>query len=274
MQDVVDLVQQNPKVLCLVTGLALIWTLESWWPLFTGRPRRVRHAGRNLAIAALNTFLLAMLFAGLTARASAWASMHGVGLLHQFTWPAGCETLAALLLFDAWMYLWHRANHVVPFLWRFHRTHHSDLHMDVTTGVRFHPGEIMLSALIRLAVLPLLGMSIEQLVLYELILLPVILFHHSNVGLPERWDRVLRALMVTPNMHRVHHSQQAVEFNSNFSSVLSCWDRLGRTFHHRRDVKTLRYGLAQFRHPAIQTVKGMLLTPLSRSARRSWHMIG
>ncbi len=273
MHDLLSLLEHNRRILWGVT-LALIWALESWWPLFTHRRERFKHAGRNAAVAALNVLLFSLLFAGLIAQVAGWAQAHGIGLLHLIAWPGWAETLAALLLFDAWMYLWHRANHFVPFLWRFHRMHHSDPQMDVTTGVRFHPGEIILSSLLRLAVLPLLGMTLGQLVLYELILLPVILFHHSNVALPERWDRLLRILIVSPNMHRVHHSDKVYELNSNYASVLSCWDRLARSFALRRDPKTLRYGLKEFQRPEVQTVRGMLLTPLSARVRRSPTVIG
>src|SRR5215813_5385924 len=118
---------------------------------------------------------------------------------------------AAILLFDAWMYLWHRANHQLDFLWRFHRVHHSDPEMDVTTAIRFHAGEILISSALRLAVIPLLGITNRQLLVYEMLLLPVILFHHSNVLIPERLDAILRLVIVTPAIHRVHHSRLRAE---------------------------------------------------------------
>jgi hypothetical protein len=169
-----------------------------------------------------------------------------------------------VLLLDAWMYAWHRANHALPFLWRFHRMHHSDPTVDVTTALRFHCGEIVLSSLLRLAVVPLLGLELWQVILYETMLLPVIAFHHSNVALPERWDRLLRLVIVSPNMHRVHHSDWQPETDSNFASIFSWWDRLGRSFRLRPDVRTLHYGLREFDGDRWQSLWGLLRTPLAR----------
>jgi sterol desaturase/sphingolipid hydroxylase (fatty acid hydroxylase superfamily) len=164
---------------------------------------------------------------------------------------------------DAWMYGWHRANHRIPLLWRFHRVHHSDPRLDVTTAARFHIGEIALSSTLRLAVFPLLGVALWQALLYEALLLPIIQFHHSNVALPERWDRLLRWVIVTPNMHRVHHSRFQPETDSNYSSIFSFWDRLARTFRQVHDARSLRIGLDEWDQEEWQTVSGLLRTPFA-----------
>jgi sterol desaturase/sphingolipid hydroxylase (fatty acid hydroxylase superfamily) len=241
--------------------LAILWALETWLPLFAERPYRGRHALRNLAVAGMNLGVTSLLFSAATAAAVAWAAEHRFGLLRQVEAPLYVEVAAAVLLLDAWMYLWHRANHAAPLLWRFHRMHHSDPEVDVTTGLRFHPGEIAISSALRLAVVPLLGLDLWQLLLYETLLLPVIAFHHSSVALPERLDRVFRSAIVSPNMHRVHHSDRQPETDSNFSSIFSWWDRLFHTFRRREDVRALRYGLRDLEAPEHQTVPGMLRTP-------------
>jgi sterol desaturase/sphingolipid hydroxylase (fatty acid hydroxylase superfamily) len=243
--------------------LVVLWLLETGLPLFVDRPHRYRHAWRNLVVAGMNLGVIGALFAGAVAGVAAWAERSHFGLLHQFAAPFWVEVSLALLLFDAWMYLWHRANHSVPFLWRFHRMHHSDPQMDVTTGLRFHFGEIVVSSALRLAVIPLLGLQLWQVILYETILLPVIAFHHSNVAMPERYDRLLRAVIVSPNMHRVHHSDWQPETDSNFSSIFSWWDRFGRTLRLREDVRTLRYGLRQFQGEEWESLWGLLKTPLA-----------
>jgi sterol desaturase/sphingolipid hydroxylase (fatty acid hydroxylase superfamily) len=250
-----------------VVVLLTLWLLEAWVPLFVERPQRLRHAGRNLAVAGINMAIIGLGFAGATAGVAAWAEARGFGLLHRVSWPLWAELPLALLLFDLWMYLWHRANHAIPFLWRFHRMHHTDPEMDVTTALRFHCGEIALSSMLRLAVIPLLGLELWQVILYEIVLLPVIAFHHSNVALPEKWDRLLRAMIVSPNMHRVHHSDWQPETDSNFASVFSWWDRLWRTFRLRKDVRTLRYGLREFDGKEWQTISGLLRTPLANQRR-------
>jgi sterol desaturase/sphingolipid hydroxylase (fatty acid hydroxylase superfamily) len=169
--------------------------------------------------------------------------------------------VTAVVLMDGWMYLWHRLNHRLPWLWRFHAVHHADAEMDATSAVRFHTGEIALSSVARLAVLPLLGLSVGQVLLYEALLLPVILFHHSNVRVPAALDRVLRLVIVTPWMHWVHHSEWRPETDSNFSSVLSVWDRLFGSFRLRERPGEIRLGLGMTDEHAWRTLPGMLAMP-------------
>jgi sterol desaturase/sphingolipid hydroxylase (fatty acid hydroxylase superfamily) len=173
------------------------------------------------------------------------------------------ETVIVFVLFDIWMYFWHMANHRIAFLWRFHRAHHADIEMDTTTALRFHPGELVLSTFIRLPVVTLLGMSFAQLLLFEVLLNLSTLFHHSNLAVSEKWDRLIRTVMVTPNMHRVHHSVERVETNSNFTSLLSVWDRLYRTFGTRGDTRTITIGLPEYRAQRWQQLWGFLITPFS-----------
>ena len=242
--------------------LVFLWCLETWLPLYRDRHGgRLKHAGRNIAIALFNSVVIALMFSGIMVMAANWSQNRKIGLLYLLDAPLAIETGIALLLFDGWMYLWHRANHAIPFLWRFHRMHHSDREMDVTSATRFHIGELMLSSVLRLGVLPLLGLELWQLILYEVMLLPVIQFHHSNVNLPERWDQLLRTIIVSPNMHRVHHSRIRLETDSNYSSVFSFWDRLACTFRRREDVGEIEFGLNEFDDVKWQTVSGMLRTP-------------
>lgn len=253
-----------PPSLFIVQIVALgvcLWG-ESLVPLFSRDSRaRLRHGARNVVIGGINGIVLTLGFTALVVAAIRWGINHPIGLLHWLSLPAGAERLIGFIAFDLWMYGWHRANHALPWLWRFHRVHHSDPAVDATSALRFHVGEMVLSTILRLAVIPLLGMTLGDLVLYELCLEPVILFHHSNIALPERWDRWLRFLIVSPNMHRVHHSDLPMDTNSNYASIFSAWDRLGGTYR-RRDVATVQYGLKEFREPRWQTLRGVLLTPV------------
>lgn len=250
------------KTVLAIAVLAFLWCLETWLPLYRERHgNRLKHAGRNIVIALFNTTVIALMLYGIMAVVAPWNYNHKIGLLNLLDLPPTIETGIALLLFDGWMYLWHRANHKIPFLWRFHRMHHSDREMDVTSATRFHTGELIFSSILRLGVIPLLGLELWQLVLYEVMLLPVIQFHHSNVNLPERWDRLLRAIIVSPNMHRVHHSRIQHETDSNYSSVFSFWDRLACTFRRREDVGAIEFGLLEFDDLKWQTILGMLRTP-------------
>ena len=192
-------------------------------------------------------------------KAMQWAEAHHFGLLHWLSAPEWLRWALALLLLDAWTYWWHRLSHIVPFFWRFHRLHHSDRRMDVTTANRFHPGEITLSSLLRLPVLALIGCRLEQLALYELLLFAVVQFQHANIGLPERLDRALRCVIVTPHLHKVHHSVVRTERNSNFSSLFSWWDRIARTLRLSSDPRRIAFGLdptgAETENRAGNTVK-------------------
>jgi sterol desaturase/sphingolipid hydroxylase (fatty acid hydroxylase superfamily) len=247
--------------LVTVCCLVLVLTLESWLPAAGNRYHRLRHAARNLTLGSLNALAVAMLAAPLIANLAWWAEGRRFGLLNLLSLPPAMATGAAILLFDGWLYLLHRANHKFGFLWRFHRVHHSDPEMDATTAIRFHTGEVLISAALRLALIPLLGITLWQLLLYESLMAPVILFHHSNVNFPEKVDRWLRALVVSPAIHRVHHSRAQVETDSNYSIVFSFWDRIGGTFRLRRDGRPVDFGLDEYDSEEWQRVSKLLTTP-------------
>ena len=255
--------REQMPMLIAVAGTLILLTLEKTWPAAKGRARVTRHAGRNLSLGLLNGIVLALLAAPLLIVAAGWAEERNFGLLRLASFPSAVATILGLMLFDGWMYLWHRANHEIGFLWRFHRVHHNDPEMDVTTAMRFHLGEMVISTLLRLMVIPLLGLTIGQLLLYETLLFPVILFHHSNVRFPERLDRRLRALIVTPAIHRIHHSEVRAETDSNYSSVFSFWDRIAGTFRLRPDGRPVDFGLAEYRDDYWQCLRGMMLLPFS-----------
>jgi sterol desaturase/sphingolipid hydroxylase (fatty acid hydroxylase superfamily) len=252
----------DKKPLLIVTALVMIFVLEAVFPHYRGRVARVRHAVPHVLTAIMNGLLTRFALAGVTITAIGWAEGGSLGLVRLLSLPATAELVLVFILFDIWMYFWHRANHRIGFLWRFHRAHHSDVEMDTTTALRFHPGELVLSTFVRLPVVILLGMSFAQLIFFETLLNLSTLFHHSNLAVPEKWDRVLRAVVVTPNMHRVHHSVERFETDSNFTSLLSVWDRLYRTFRTREDTHTITLGLPSFRETTYQGLWGFLITPL------------
>lgn len=252
--------EQYPTLIAAI-GLILLLGLESWAPAASGRHHRFRHAARNLMLGLPNTAASVLLAAPLIAWVSLWAESSGFGLLRLAQLPSIIATIMAILLFDGWMYLWHRSNHEINFLWRFHRVHHSDPEMDATTATRFHTGEILISSALRLAVIPLLGITVGQLLVYEMLLLPVILSHHSNIRFPDRADRWLRLVIVTPAIHRVHHSRLRSETDSNYSSVFSFWDRIAGTFRLRQDGQPVKFGLDEYDGEAWQTIRGLLIAP-------------
>lgn len=258
---------QHSRHVIAATLLAVLWTIEFLAPMFPGRSRRISHIATNLTLAAINAliatgFVLAIL--GVTN----WTREHSFGLLNLIPLPTWLHWLGAIVLFDCWQYWWHRFNHRVPLLWRFHAVHHSDAEMDASSGVRFHTGEIVLSFLARLLVLPLLGLTLPELLLYETVSLPVILFHHSNLRLSNRADRCLRWLIVTPWMHYVHHSRLQPETDSNYTSLFSIWDRMFGSFRLRDKPAEIALGLDHYQEREWRQLPGLLAAPFKNAADR------
>ncbi|MBL4743761.1 MAG: sterol desaturase family protein [Cycloclasticus sp.] len=253
------------KPVIVGTVLALLWVMEALYPMFKFKGGRLKHDASNIAMGVLNAVLAGFIFAGLVLSVTIWASDNNVGLLNWLEFGPVTEVLLGLLIFDCWQYWWHRINHLVPFFWRFHAVHHSDAAMDASSAVRFHTVEIMFSSIIRLLILPLIGLSIEHLLIYELFLLPVILFHHSNIAVPAKLDKVLRTFIVTPRIHWVHHSHIQKETDSNYASLLSVWDRLFGSYCLRDDPQNIRLGLGdKFDETPWNSFVGLLKQPFNK----------
>jgi sterol desaturase/sphingolipid hydroxylase (fatty acid hydroxylase superfamily) len=211
-----------------VLTVMLLWEgLRPRRPL--SRPRRERW-GANLGLTLLNTVLVRVTVGGVAYTAAVFAADQGVGLLHWRPLPAWAAAAMTLLVLDFALYVQHVLFHAVPVLWRLHRMHHADLDVDATTGLRFHPLEILLSLGLKAAVVVLLGAVPWAVVAFEVLLNAASVFNHGNVALPECLDRWLRWIVVTPDMHRVHHSTRMAETNSNFGFSTPWWDRLCGTY--------------------------------------------
>jgi sterol desaturase/sphingolipid hydroxylase (fatty acid hydroxylase superfamily)/rhodanese-related sulfurtransferase len=248
----------------------LVW--ESFAPMndwFKGRGQaRLEHGFRNIVVGLLNTIVVAVLFVQAWLWASNWAHDHRFGLLNWISLPTWSRFPAALLILDGWMYAWHRLNHGIPFLWRFHRVHHAERFLDVTSATRFHLGEISLSALIRIPLIFAFGIRFSDIVIYESLLFAVVQFHHANIRLPVAVENVLSKIIVTPNIHRVHHSRWQPETDSNFSSLLSFWDRTFGTKRVCADLQKIELGLDEF-GPEHDNLAGIMEAPLRETSRRS-----
>jgi len=235
-----------------------------WRPYRQLRITKSKRWLSNLSLVALNTVLLRLLFPTASVGLALHASQSGLGVFNWLSLPPVLELAAAVVLLDLIIYLQHRLFHAVPVLWRFHRMHHVDLDFDVTTGLRFHPGEIVLSQLIKFAAIAGLGASPLAVLIFEVVLNVSSMFSHSNVHLQDALDRGLRRLIVTPDMHRVHHSCKRHEYNRNFGFNLSCWDRLLGTYLPRSEEegRSMNIGLNEMRDPAVcASIRGMLLLP-------------
>jgi sterol desaturase/sphingolipid hydroxylase (fatty acid hydroxylase superfamily) len=232
-------------------------------------PRRRRSYSRftrwpgNLAIVTLNTALIRVLLPTTAVALAVLGAKRGWGLFNNLPFPSWVEVVASVVILDAAIYLQHVMFHAVPALWRVHRMHHADLDFDVTTGARFHPIEIGLSMLLKFGLVVTLGAPALGVLSFEILLNATSMFNHGNLRIPVRFDRYLRWLMVTPDMHRVHHSIVVTETNSNFGFNLPWWDRLLGTYRDQpaagHDGMTI--GIEQFRDARELRIDRMLLQP-------------
>jgi len=248
-------------------------------------PRRVLAVSKavrwanNLGLVIFNTVLLRLLFPAAAVGMAAFTSEQGWGLLNHFQVPLQLSIPIAVISMDFAIWLQHVMVHAVPVLWRLHRVHHADLDYDLTTGARFHPIEIVLSMLIKFATIVVLGPPVLAVLIFEVILNGMAVFNHGNVRLPKTLDSLLRWVVVTPDMHRVHHSVEDDEANSNFGFNLSFWDRLFGTYRDqpRGGHEGMNIGIHRYRDPKqVDRLPGMLMLPFIGETggyvinRRNW----
>lgn len=248
-------------------SFGLVFAVMAGWEFVAPRrPRTLPRSARwhhNIALVALNTLLLRVLFPLGAVGGAIWAQKAGWGILQWLDAPAWVAFPASILLLDLAIYLQHVAVHRIPVLWRVHRVHHADLDLDVTSGSRFHPIEMTLSMLFKLAVVVVLGAPAGAVLLFEVLLNATAMFNHANVGIPPWLDRPLRWMIVTPDMHRVHHSVRPEETNSNFGFNVPWWDRAFGTYRQapRDGHLGMTLGLPDLRDPAEQRLDRTLLQP-------------
>lgn len=232
-------------------------------------PRRDRAVARtqrwpaNLGIVLVNTVVARLLLPLPPVAVAFWAADQGIGLFNVVATPAIVAVLICVVFLDFAIYLQHIVFHKVPVLWRLHRMHHADTEIDVTTGIRFHPIEILLSMIIKIALVVMLGAPAVAVILFEIILNGTAMFNHANLRLPGPVDRVLRLFIVTPDMHRVHHSWHRDETDSNYGFSLSIWDRLCGTYRDqpRDGHDNMTIGLHEFRDAENRGLVGLLMIP-------------
>ena len=261
-----DLILDNEPVIRLGFFAGVLILVAAWE---AARPRRARSVSRwlrwpsNFAIVACNTIVLRLFFPAAAAGMAWLAQERGWGLFNNLEVPAALAIVASVIVLDLFIYLQHVMFHAVPALWRLHRMHHADLDFDVTTGARFHPIEIVLSMAIKLAAVAVLGAPAVAVVIFEVLLNATAMFNHGNLRLPEGVDRFLRLVVVTPDMHRVHHSIVPAEANSNFGFNLPWWDRLLGTYRAQPAAghEAMTIGIEQFRTPKDLRLDRLLVQP-------------
>lgn len=263
MTDAVLAAEPAIRLMVFVAVLAVLMV----WELLAPRrrravPRLIRWSN-NLALVVVDTTLLRLAFPLLAVALALWAQDQGWGLFNVVAAPLWMSLPLSVLVLDLVIYGQHVMFHKVPVLWRLHRVHHADPEFDVTTGLRFHPGEIVLSMILKLATVLALGAPALAVLVFEVLLNATSMFNHSNVRLPLRLDRVLRVFIVTPDMHRVHHSIVRHETDSNFGFNLSLWDRLFGTYRAQPEAghEAMTIGIGQFREPRELWLDRMLTQP-------------
>jgi sterol desaturase/sphingolipid hydroxylase (fatty acid hydroxylase superfamily) len=270
MSDI--LIAQEPLIrLAAFAGVFLM--MASWEVLAPRRDRGLGRAARwpsNIGVVVLDAVLVRLLFPTTAVGLALVAEQRGWGMFHALKLSAWASALLAVMALDLAIYLQHVLFHAVPALWRLHRMHHADQDIDVTTGARFHPIEILLSMGIKLGVVAALGAPGVAVLAFELLLNATSMFNHSNVRMPVRIDRLLRWMVVTPDMHRVHHSIVARETNSNFGFNLPWWDRLFGTYRNQPAAghEAMTIGIEQFREPGEQRLDRMLTQPFREDDTR------
>jgi sterol desaturase/sphingolipid hydroxylase (fatty acid hydroxylase superfamily) len=255
-----------------LSSAVAVFAIMAAWELFA--PRRPLSVGRaarwpsNFGIVVVDALLVRLLMPAAVLGAALYAAGHGIGVLHWLDLRLSLAAVIGFLALDLVIYVQHVVFHRVPLLWRLHRMHHADLDIDVSTGLRFHPFEILISLVIKIAAVMALGIPPVAVFVFEVLLNATSLFNHSNVRLSPASDRVLRLLLVTPDMHRVHHSVERSEHDSNFGFNLPWWDRLFRTY--RREPAAghdgMTVGLPIFRDRSELRLDRLLTQPFRRDS--------
>lgn len=254
---------QTWKTVAVILAFAASTTLQ-WFSPLEGKPRDIMKNWRlNLPLALLNAVILGAICAGCACTVSIYVQEHGFGIFNVLGIGPLMGAVVGLFVLDFTAYSWHVANHRVPLLWRFHSVHHSDEIFDASTAVRFHIGELLVSLVVRLAVVAVFGLPVLGILAFEIVYAFFNFFEHGNIRLPERFSRTFAGVFVTPDLHRFHHSANNDDLNTNFGTIFSIWDRVFRTFAQRASHASYKVGLP-YPTPWMSTFIGMLKHPIMK----------
>jgi sterol desaturase/sphingolipid hydroxylase (fatty acid hydroxylase superfamily) len=259
------------KILAVPAAIGLVAWLEKRRPLRKTVEPKIIRTGRNLTIAATASAAMILLEKPAINFFTKFVEKHRVGLLKIFKLSRPLEIALAVILLDYMLYLWHVLTHKVPFLWRFHLVHHVDLDLDGTTAFRFHFGEIVISVAWRSMQILLIGASLEAVKIWQSLLFPAVLFHHSNIKLPAEFEEKLALLFVTPRLHGIHHSAVQNETDSNWSSIFSIWDRVHQTLKTDVPQDAITIGVPAFQNPTDIELTKILELPF-QTQKPDWNL--
>lgn len=244
-------------------SLLFFLVLEILVPYRPSSVSKVKRWINNIALTVFNSLILQLVFAGAVVRIAMYVSTHQLGVLNMVELPVWVELLVTVAFMDFMLFIWHLLNHEVPFLWRFHRVHHSDLNMDVSTATRFHIGELAISTVIKISLIFFLGASPLGVLIFESALVLCAQFHHSSLKVPRWFETILWILFVPPSMHRIHHSVVIKERNTNYGTIFSTWDRWLGTLLTGVDQKRLLIGVGAYQKPEELNFYHLLAMPFT-----------
>lgn len=255
------------RLMFFAGGILLFLHLEWFIPYRKPTEPKLKRWLINLSLAGMNALLLAMVFGSMMAAALSYAATHQWGLLYQVVLPSWVEILIAVIIMDFLLYLWHVLNHEVSFFWRFHRVHHSDLNLDVSTATRFHIGELAMSSIVRMVIIFVLGVGWRDFLVFDSLVSLSTQFHHSSVKVPAGFEKIFWILFVPPSMHRIHHSIVIKERNTNYGAIFSLWDRLCGTLLAGVDQTRIKIGIGAYPRQAELNLYRLVIMPFTHAVK-------
>ena len=244
--------------------MLILESLIQLHPTVDSKPRRL---AINLGLTGIDIILVKLLFGTAAVGAAVFAGENSWGILNYLDWPIWLETTIAIILMDFLIYIQHVVEHVIPLFWRFHKVHHTDLDLDVSSALRFHPIEIIGSMIFKISIIFALGPSPLTVIIFESILNGMAQFSHSNIRLPLKMDSIIRLLFVTPDMHRTHHSEEINETNSNYGFNFSIWDRALGTYISEtlKPQQEIVVGIKEYKNPKEVSLLNLLIIPFRKT---------
>lgn len=250
-----------------ISGLIFFMIFEMVTPYRPATVSKVKRWGINLGITGFNAIVTGLIFSGSIIATIDYVTAKRLGVLELAELPYGVKILATVIFMDFVLYVWHLLNHEMPFLWRFHRVHHSDLNMDVSTATRFHVGELAISVVIKISVIFFLGADFSGILIFESLTVAATQFHHSSLKVPEWLESLLWVLFVPPSMHRIHHSVKIKERNSNYGVIFSLWDRILGTLLTRVKQDQIRIGVGAYPKQEDLNFHHLLVMPFTKPVK-------
>ncbi len=248
-------------------GLFFFLILELLVPYRLGTIPKGKRWLNNLGLAVFNSLILNFFFAGLIMQTALYVNERHLGILNLWPLPYWLKILATVIFLDFILYVWHLLNHEMPFFWRFHRVHHSDMNMDVSTASRFHLGELGISAVIKVGLIYFLGADLTGIILFESLVVLTSQFEHSSLKVPQWFEKIYWVLFVPPSMHRIHHSVVIKERNTNYGTIFSLWDRALETLLSRVNQARIRMGIGAYQRSERLNFHHLLIMPFTKSVR-------